>query len=329
MRYESEILYDLMKRDGLLNPPQNNLPYESELKEKYVNDVVGAHPKRQDYRSEWLNVALESEMSQLKGKIVLDGSQTFYQLSGSSSTTLLLKISDPTISFKQNTGTESWDFSDMICDKMPIAETGKWDASEWEKGYNMVLISSYPTHEYDIHSFVLAIRKSYFKLQTVEQFQAWLTNNPLTIKYKLFEVGHTLENLQQKGTWTINGSDSNQNASYSSPLPTSLLKPSTKYYVKFNKDISTVCKQFYFVQSTDIIIPLTTHSTGAYGIITTPSTLDDKTTPIHIYPKDETALTLEQLTDLYVMIIEYQEGMENWDIPYFEGMQTVDLETEE
>ena len=143
------------------------------------------------------------------------------------------------------------------------------------------------------------------------------------------EGGHTLVNLQQKGTWTINGSGSNQNASYSSPLPTSILKPSTKYYVKFNKDISTFCKQFYFVQSTDIIIPLTTHSTGAYGIITTPSTLDDKTTPIHIYPKDETSLTTEQVTDLYVMIIEYQEGMENWDIPYFEGMQTVDLETEE
>ena len=203
MRYESEILYDLMKRDGLLNPPQNNLPYESELKEKYVNDVVGAHPKRQDYRSEWLNDALESE------------------------------------------------------------------------------------------------------------------------------GGHTLVNLQQKGTWTINGSGSNQNASYSSPLPTSILKPSTKYYVKFNKDISTFCKQFYFVQSTDIIIPLTTHSTGAYGIITTPSTLDDNTTPIHIYPKDETALTTEQLTDLYVMIIKYVEGMENWNIPYFEGTQAIDLETEE
>ena len=58
------------------------------------------------------------------------------------------------------------------------------------------------------------------------------------------EGGHTLVNLQQKGTWTINGSGSDQNASYSSPLPTSFLKPSTKYYVKFNKDISSFCKQF-------------------------------------------------------------------------------------
>ena len=55
MKYESEILYDLMKRDGLLNPSQDNLPYESELKEKYVSDVEGAYPKLQDYRAEWLN----------------------------------------------------------------------------------------------------------------------------------------------------------------------------------------------------------------------------------------------------------------------------------
>ena len=57
MKYESEILYDLMKRDGLLNPSQNNLPYESELKEKYIKDVEGAYPKLQDYRAEWLNYA--------------------------------------------------------------------------------------------------------------------------------------------------------------------------------------------------------------------------------------------------------------------------------
>ena len=58
MRYESEILYDLMKRDGLLNPSQEQLPYESELKEKYVDEVKGAYPKVTDYRPEWLNYNL-------------------------------------------------------------------------------------------------------------------------------------------------------------------------------------------------------------------------------------------------------------------------------
>ena len=60
MRYESEVLYDLMKRDGLLNPSQDNLPYESELKEKYVDDVKGSYPKLIDYRAEWLNYAYEN-----------------------------------------------------------------------------------------------------------------------------------------------------------------------------------------------------------------------------------------------------------------------------
>ena len=57
MKYVSEILYDLMKRDGLLNPSQDHLPYESELKEKYVKDVEGAYPKLNDYRAELLNYA--------------------------------------------------------------------------------------------------------------------------------------------------------------------------------------------------------------------------------------------------------------------------------
>ena len=61
MRYESEILYDLMKRDGLLNPSQNNLPYESELKEEYIDGIKGAYPKLTDYQAEWLNYAYNEQ----------------------------------------------------------------------------------------------------------------------------------------------------------------------------------------------------------------------------------------------------------------------------
>lgn len=57
LKYESELLYDLMKRDGD-DAPSDVLPYESELKEKYLNQVVGAYPKLQDYRPEWLNYNL-------------------------------------------------------------------------------------------------------------------------------------------------------------------------------------------------------------------------------------------------------------------------------
>ena len=61
MKYESEILYDLMKRDGLLNPSQDNLPYESELKEEYIAGVKGAYPKLTDYQAEWLNYAYNEQ----------------------------------------------------------------------------------------------------------------------------------------------------------------------------------------------------------------------------------------------------------------------------
>ena len=47
LKYESEILFDLMKREGD-DTPSDVLPYESELKEKYLKQVEGAYPKLQD-----------------------------------------------------------------------------------------------------------------------------------------------------------------------------------------------------------------------------------------------------------------------------------------
>ena len=61
LKYESEILFDLMKRDGD-DAPSDVLPYESELKEKYLKQVEGAYPKLMDYRSEWLNYNLNAHL---------------------------------------------------------------------------------------------------------------------------------------------------------------------------------------------------------------------------------------------------------------------------
>ena len=61
LKYESEILFDLMKRDGD-DAPSGVLPYESELKEKYLKQVEGAYPKLIDYRSEWLNYNLYNHL---------------------------------------------------------------------------------------------------------------------------------------------------------------------------------------------------------------------------------------------------------------------------
>ena len=134
--------------------------------------------------------------------------------------------------------------------------------------------------------------------------------------------GCTLVNLQQKKTkWSINGGG--QNASYRSieGFPLSKIKPSTKYLIKFNKDISSFVGSVFFVQG----IKPTWTIKGDYAIVTTLDALTTSTTGIHIYPKNDILLTEELLADVEVMILEYKEGMENWDIPYFEGMQSVKL----
>ena len=134
--------------------------------------------------------------------------------------------------------------------------------------------------------------------------------------------GQTLVNLQQKGTkWTINGNGSNASYSSKEGFPLSKLKPSTKYLIKFNKDISSFVGSVFFAQGVNTV----NNINGDYAIVTTLDVLTTSRIGIHIYPKNNILLTEELLMDVEVMIIEYQEGMENWDIPYFEGMQSVKM----
>ena len=51
--YESEVLYQLMERDGF-NIPSSVPPYESEIKAYLINQVKLAYPKLTDYEAEWL-----------------------------------------------------------------------------------------------------------------------------------------------------------------------------------------------------------------------------------------------------------------------------------
>ena len=52
-QYESEILFNLMERDGF-NIPSSVPPYESEIKAYLINQVKLAYPKLTDYEAEWL-----------------------------------------------------------------------------------------------------------------------------------------------------------------------------------------------------------------------------------------------------------------------------------
>ena len=142
--------------------------------------------------------------------------------------------------------------------------------------------------------------------------------------------GCTLVNLQpkaQRESWGVNlNGDIPLNNSYGGfdgVLPK--LKPSTKYLIKFSKNISEKYNNTYFSQATVTIGKIV----NDYRIVTTLDSLTANTTAIHIYPINNAFSTTgemyDYLSDLHVMVIEYQEGMENWDIPYFEGMQSVKM----
>ena len=66
------------------------------------------------------------------------------------------------------------------------------------------------------------------------------------------------------------------------------------------------------------------YNKAMYSIFTSSSTTTANLL-LHINKVVETDLTLEELQKVQPMVIEYQEGMENWDIPYFEGMQSVKM----
>ena len=160
---------------------------------------------------------------------------------------MAIKITDPSISFKQNSDRqESWDFSDMICDKELIAETKKWDADEWNKGYNIALISSSPSDTYSINSFVLAIRKSYFNVQSIAEFKNWLTQNPLTIQYKLAKEsvktvdlnitnqdGETLNKIKPiEGTMKLTTSSNTVPPLFSGEIPVEAIKQNLTSFIE-------------------------------------------------------------------------------------------------
>lgn len=46
---------------------------------------------------------------------------------------------------------------------------------------------------------------------------------------------------------------------------------------------------------------------------------------LYIYPKNGIVFEDSDVNKIKIMLIEYQDGMENWDIPYFEGMQSVKM----
>ena len=106
------------------------------------------------------------------------------------------------------------------------------------------------------------------------------------------------------------------------------LKPNTKYYISCyvetfedanNKDYCLNNPSVESIFGDSMII----NGVGRYQWLST--TKSELTDEIFIVLRSQNANARGAIKIRDIMIIEYQEGMENWDIPYFEGMQSVKM----
>lgn len=106
------------------------------------------------------------------------------------------------------------------------------------------------------------------------------------------------------------------------------LKPNTKYYISCyvetfedanNKDYCLNNPSVESIFGDSMIV----NGVGHYQWLST--TKSELTDEIFIVLRSQNALARGAIKIRDIMIIEYQQGMENWDIPYFEGMQSVQM----
>lgn len=96
-----------------------------------------------------------------------------------------------------------------------------------------------------------------------------------------------------------------------------MLKPNTKYLVVFESSQNISSIHFMRGDGLNGLAPSTVPVQNSKAIITTNSQIvaNEQILYVNFYAQPNTKVSFKN-----PMITEYQEGMENWDIPYFEGM---------
>lgn len=97
----------------------------------------------------------------------------------------------------------------------------------------------------------------------------------------------------------------------------SMFKPNTKYIVKIGSETPSRFRGIY-ISGLNMPNP-NGYYTEHNGVFTTPSTIP---TEANMYIKGVTGetITKAEYSKCQILILEYQEGMENWDTPYFTGL---------
>lgn len=102
----------------------------------------------------------------------------------------------------------------------------------------------------------------------------------------------------------------------------SMFKPNTKYIVKIGSETPSRFRGIY-ISGLNMPNP-NGYYTEHNGVFTTPSTIP---TEANMYIKGVTGetITKAEYSKCQILILEYQEGMENWDTPYFTGLCDVKM----
>ena len=119
--------------------------------------------------------------------------------------------------------------------------------------------------------------------------------------------GQTLVNMQPNSGFYVNS----QSAGWLSEPTTIQPVEGRKYFIKLYHKPTNLTECYFG----DCGIRIGNED---YGIVTAASSQD----LLHVYGSE---FTSSLFVNVKVLICEYQEGMENWDIPYFEGMSSVKM----
>ena len=95
-----------------------------------------------------------------------------------------------------------------------------------------------------------------------------------------------------------------------------------KKYIIVLQNLPENCQ--WSVTNYDGSVMLLNYTDQLRGVFTSSLNGFEDTFALHIND-GETIRSLEELQKVKPMLIEYQDGMENWDIPYFEGMKSVEM----
>lgn len=102
------------------------------------------------------------------------------------------------------------------------------------------------------------------------------------------------------------------------------IKSGTRYFLRLLDTDPTVCRAYFKPCNVNTISFADIND--KYAIFTTKSELTDSdfsNNKIHFYTS--TSKTLEDVANTKIILCEYQEGMENWDIPFFTGLCDVKM----